>query len=49
MTDLTKIDKPFGELDRETKGALMLAAHEGAEIEYSSDGGDAWATVESPA
>ena len=34
MTDLTKIDRPFGELDRETKGALMLAAHEGATIEF---------------
>lgn len=34
MTDLTKIDRPFGELDRETKGALLLAALEGAEIEF---------------
>ena len=31
--NLHKIDKPFGELDDATKGALMLAAHNGAEIE----------------
>jgi hypothetical protein len=49
MTDLTKIDTPFGELDRETKGALMLAAHEGEEIEYSSDGGNTWTTAQYPA
>lgn len=30
---LTKIDKPFGELDDATKGALLLAAHRGAVIE----------------
>lgn len=28
MTDLTRINKPFGELDAATKGALLLAAHE---------------------
>ena len=32
--DLTKIDKPFGELDDATKGALLLAAHRGEVIEY---------------
>lgn len=32
--DLTKIDKPFGELDRETKGALLLAEYEGARLEF---------------
>ena len=31
--DLTKIDKPFGELDDATKGALLLAAHRGEVIE----------------
>lgn len=47
--DLTMINKPFGELDRETKGALLLAAHEGEEIEYSGDGdGDSWTTVNRP-
>lgn len=32
--DLTKIDKPFGELDRETKIALFAAWVDGAKIEY---------------
>jgi len=32
--DLTKIDKPFGELDDTTKGALLLAYHRGDVIEY---------------
>lgn len=31
--DLTKIDKPFGELDDATKGTLLLAAHRGEVIE----------------
>ena len=31
--DLTKIDKPFGELDDATKGALLLAEHQGEVIE----------------
>ena len=31
--DLTKIDKPFGELDDATKGALLLSAHRGEVIE----------------
>lgn len=33
MTDLTKIDKPFEELDRETKIALFTAWVDGAQIE----------------
>lgn len=33
--DLTKIDKPFGELDDATKGALLLAHHRGEVIEVS--------------
>jgi len=33
--DLTKIDKPFGELDRETKLALFAAWLDGAQIECS--------------
>lgn len=32
--DLTKIDKPFGELDDATKGALLLAHLRGEVIEY---------------
>ena len=32
--DLTKIDEPFGELDDATKGALLLAHHNDAVIEY---------------
>jgi len=32
--DLTKIDKPFGELDDATKGSLLLAHHRGEVIEY---------------
>ena len=32
--DLTKIDKPFGELDDATKGALLLAQLRGDVIEY---------------
>jgi len=36
--DLTKIDKPFGELDDATKGALLLAAHRGEVIEVQDDG-----------
>ena len=31
--NLHEIDKPFGELDDATKGALLLAAHNGAVIE----------------
>lgn len=34
MTDLTKIDTPFGELDDATKGALLLAHHDCKAIEY---------------
>jgi hypothetical protein len=33
MTDLTKIDKPFDKLDRETKIALFAAWVDGAQIE----------------
>lgn len=33
--DLTKIDKPFGELDDATQGALLLAHHRGEVIEVS--------------
>ena len=35
--DLTKIDKPFGELDRETKIALFAAWVDGSKIEYDGD------------
>jgi hypothetical protein len=37
--DLTKIDKPFGELDDATKGALLLAHHRGEVIEYTIGNG----------
>jgi len=43
--DLTKIDKPFGELDDATKGALLLAAHRGEVIEFWLTG---WSTVYEP-
>jgi len=38
--DLTKIDKPFGELDDATKGALLLAQLRGDVIEYKT--GNIW-------
>jgi hypothetical protein len=38
--DLTKIDKPFGELDDATKGALLLAHLRGDVIEYKT--GNIW-------
>jgi hypothetical protein len=38
VTDLTKIDKPFGELDRETKIALFTAWVDGAQIELDPRG-----------
>lgn len=38
--DLTKIDKPFGELDDATKGALLLAYLRGEVIEYKT--GNVW-------
>jgi len=44
--DLTKIDKPFGELDDATKGALMLAHHRGEVIER--DDGKIWRIVVTP-
>ena len=44
--DLTKIDKPFGELDDATKGALMLADHRGKVIER--DDGKIWRIVVTP-
>ena len=40
MADLTKIDKPFGELDIETKLALHRAFYEGKVIEISD--GPSW-------
>lgn len=36
--DLTKIDKPFGELDDATKGALLLAHLRGEVIERRDNG-----------
>lgn len=43
MTDLTKIDKPFGELDRKTKIALFAAWVDGARIERAGS------TINAPA
>lgn len=44
--DLTKIDKPFGELDDATKGALLLARHRGEVIER--DDVEIWRIVVTP-
>lgn len=38
MTDLTKITTPFGLLDTNTQGALIMAKESGAEIEKYSLG-----------
>lgn len=46
--DLTKIDKPFGELDDATKGALLLAAHRGEVIEAWVFCGDEWRETDHP-
>lgn len=43
--DLTKIDKPFGELDDATKGALLLAHLRGEVIEFWGAG---WHTIDNP-
>jgi len=43
--DLTKIDKPFGELDDATKGALLLAHHRGEVIEFFGAG---WHVIGNP-
>jgi len=43
--DLTKIDKPFGELDDATKGALLLAHLRGEVIEYYANG---WREISDP-
>ena len=45
--DLTKIDKPFGELDDATKGAMMLADHRGEVIEVQ-DGGLTFSACDRP-
>ncbi|AHK11151.1 hypothetical protein S14_39 [Shewanella sp. phage 1/4] len=41
-TDLTKITKPFGELDNQTKKDLLCAWVDGAEIERREYFGDKW-------
>ena len=43
--DLTKIDKPFGELDDSTKGALLLAHLRGDVIEFWGAG---WHVIGNP-
>ena len=43
--DLTKIDKPFGELDDATKGALLLAHLRGEVIEFW---GAVWHVIGNP-
>lgn len=45
MIDLTKVDKPFGELDQVTQWALMGAAVSGKQIEYQTDSGGNWEDV----
>lgn len=42
MTDLTKIDQPFGTLDDATKGALLLAELRGADIEIRAVEAGLW-------
>lgn len=47
--DLTKIDKPFGELDDNTKGALLLAHHRGDVIEGFGEYSSNWEICPIPA
>lgn len=42
MTDLTKINAPFGKLDDATKAALLLAEHQGEVIELYDDVLNSW-------
>lgn len=44
MTDLTKIDKPFGELDRETQLAMFEAWLDGARIQGLAGTWKDWGT-----
>lgn len=46
MTDLTKIDKPFGKLDRETQLALFAYSIDGGKIDLKC--GDIWGNVQHP-
>ncbi len=46
--DLTKIDKPFGELDRETKIALFAAWVDGDGLEHYSSSAGEWVYTEVP-
>lgn len=48
MTDLTKIDEPFGELDRDTKVALFAARVDGQTIEYRNAVDPHWTIVRHP-
>lgn len=48
MTDLTAIDAPFGELDRETQIALFSAWLDGGAVQSRGSGYD-WAGVSHPA
>ncbi len=48
MTDLTKIDTLFGNLDDATKGALLLAHHRGDVIEFRKEGWLAWGISTKP-
>lgn len=47
--NMHEIDKPFGELDDATKGALLLAAHRGETIEATVDAGCGWNFICRPA
>jgi len=49
MTDLTKIDQPFGSLDIETKLALHRAQYEGKVIECISSSHNKWGITITPA
>ncbi|AHK11446.1 hypothetical protein S140_36 [Shewanella sp. phage 1/40] len=47
-TDLTKITKPFGELDNQSKKDLLCAWVDGAEIEWLGGGNTCWTKVDNP-
>lgn len=48
MTDLTKIDKPFGELDQNTQWALKGAYLDGRAFEFKSPLSSKWVCTSTP-
>lgn len=46
--NLHTINKPFGELDNQTKKDLLCAWVDGAKIEFSFDGGYSWDYITAP-